>query len=194
MTKLARFFYRAFYWLVPWWYSLTLTLTHRRHKHAKVRTYSDAREIAEAIDWGRRWRPDPLKGVLDVCMHPRKFQSRIYAQDKEFGDCDDHALYWATALLTSGLADRAYLGTVWWSKEGKKDVGHVVCVFEKDGDTYWTDYGIPRKTVDGVNWAWAKDVVERRGATLQAAAKFEVTLRKSGSPRLRKRTGKRYLP
>jgi len=194
MTKLVRFFYRTLYWIVPWWYGLTLTLTRRKNKHPEVATYKTVTEIPVALNWGRNWRPDPIKGALDVCMHPRKFQANIDSGSTEFGDCDDHALYWATALLKSGLADRAYLGTVWWSKEGEKDVGHVVCVFDKDGDTFWTDYGIPRKAVDGDNWSWAKDVVNRRRATLQAAAKFEVRLRRNGSPKLRKRTGKRYLP
>jgi hypothetical protein len=194
MTKIVRFFYKTLYWLVPWWYGTTLTLTRRKNKNPEVAVYTNTREIVEAINWGRNWRPDPLKGALDVVMHPRKFQAKINAGDTKFGDCDDHALYWATALLKSGLADRASLGTVWYTKPGGKGVGHVVCVFEKDGDTFWADYRDPRKQVAGDEWAWAKDVAAGRSATLNAAAKFEVRLRRNGSPKLRKRTGKRYLP
>jgi len=170
-------------------------MTRRKaRKNPEVATYENTRQIAEAINWGRNWRPDPLHGFLDVAMNPRKFQAHINAGAKKFGDCDDYALYWATTLLKSGLADKAYMGTVWYENRDKKGEGHAVCVFEKEGDTYWADYGMPHKIAAGDEWAWAKDVVASRRSVLYAAGKFEIKLRRNGEPKLVKRTGKRYLP
>lgn len=177
VTIAVRFFYFAFYWTVPLWYGLTLNLTRVRRWPPLPRFYN-VREIAQELDWGQHWRPDPLKGMLDVLMDPRKMQARIDDGDREFGDCDDHALYWATALLQSGLADRAWLGTVWYGR------GHVVCVFENKGLSYWTDYGLP--TTFQAPWAWAYDVAARYGKLAQHAGLIEVVLREhNGAPRLR---------
>lgn len=186
MNKLARFFYRCLYWLVPWWYGLTLTLTRKR-RYPEVAAYKHATDIAVALDWGRTWRPDPLGGLLDVCMHPRKFQALLDAKAKEVGDCDDHALYWANALMVSGLADKVWLGTVWYNKPGEKGgLGHVVCVFEFLGATWWADYGLPHPVPEGQNWWWASDVALRRGSIIQAAGLIRVNINKRGEPHLGK--------
>jgi hypothetical protein len=188
-----RFLYRTLYWFVPWWYSMSMRFTRRGRKNPEVANYTTTREIAIALNWGNNWRADPLKGAIDVVMHPRKFQGKIDAGDKGFGDCDDHALYWATALLKSGLADRAWLGTAWYVKAGdKRGVGHVVCVFEKDGKTFWADYRTPVEVGD--SWAWAYSLVKSRNAELKAAGRMEVTLRRNGDPKIKKVNGKRYLP
>lgn len=191
MTKLVRFFYRYLYWLVPWWYGMTQTFT-RKKRYPEVRFYGAVTDIPPAIQYGRRWREDPIKGLLDVLMTPRKFQWHIEMDHEEFGDCDDHALYWATALLKSKLADKAWLGTVWYTKpDGSSKSGHVVCVFSKDGRTYWADYGNP--SAFGGKWEWASQMANRRGKIVQAAALTEVRLRKSGEPKLCKKT-ERIVP
>lgn len=188
-----RFLYRAFYFFVPWWYGMSMRFTRRNRKNPQVAEYTSTRQIAEAINWGRNWRPDPWKQALDVVMHPRKFQAKINAGDDEFGDCDDHALYWATALLKSGLADRAWMGTIWYQKpDAKKGSGHAICVFEKDGKTFWADYGMPRAVGEG--WEWAHDAAGVRRSELKAAGKMEIIFRRNGEPRFKKVNGKRYLP
>lgn len=183
MTKVVRFFYRYLYRLVPLWYGLTMNLTRfRRWPH--LPSYLAAREIAKALNWGQNWRPDPIKGVLDVMMDPRKFQCRIDNGDEEFGDCDDHAIYWCTALLQSKLAERAWLSTVWYGNEGEKGQGHVVCVYAREGLWYWCDYRDPTPTVG--EWDWAAEVADGYGKKPIAAGMTEVCLRKrSGAPRFR---------
>jgi len=181
MNRFVRLFYRRFYWFTPLWYGFTSFLTRFR-RWPPLPGYKNAKEIAEAINWGKNWRPDPLKGVLDVMMDPRKFQSRLDAGDKEYGDCDDYAIYWCTALLQSELADRAWFGSIWYAKPGEKASGHAVCVFERDGLRYWCDYKEPRIAID--MWEWARDVAALRGRIALAAGMTEVKLRKrSGAPK-----------
>ena len=186
MTKLAKFFYRFLYWLTPWWYGLTQTCT-RKKRYPEVREYASANEIPAAINWGRSWRADPWKGILDVQMSPRKFQKHL-DDGAPSGDCDDHALYWCTALLRNGLAERAWLATVWYSKpDGSGKEGHVVCVFEvpSGGDFLWADYRAPRRFKG--DWGWALDLADSRGKIVHAAGLIEVKLRKSGEPKLCKK-------
>lgn len=178
----VRFFYAYLYLLVPIWYGLSLNLTRIRRYPPLPKFYSP-REIAEELEWGSKWRPDPVRGLLDVVMDPRKMQARIDDGDSKFGDCDDHALYWATALLQSHLADRAWLGTVYYSEPGKRGTGHVVCVYQKGTHVWWTDYGLPTPVV--APWGWAYEVANVRGKALHAAGRVEVTLRANGAPRLR---------
>lgn len=176
VSVLVQVFYSCLFWLVPIWYGLTLNVTRIR-RWPPLPKFQSEREIAEELQWGANWRPDPLKGMLDVLMDPRKMQQRIDDGDKEFGDCDDHALYWATALLQSGIADRAWLGTVWYGK------GHVVCVYQRDQLAYWTDYGLPQHVVEP--WGWAHQVAGTRGKRATSAGMIEVKLRPNGAPRLR---------
>lgn len=177
-----RLFYRRFYWLVPLWYGLSLNVTRMRRWPPLPKFYNE-REIATELAWGKNWRPDPLRGLLDVVMDPRKLQHRIECGETEFGDCDDHALYWATALLQSGMADRAWLGTVWYGE------GHVVCVYQRGKLAYWVDYGLPAHVV--APWGWAHLVATQRGRVAMCAGMMEVRLRPSGAPRLRVCRGRR---
>jgi hypothetical protein len=183
INKLARFFYKRLYrYLVPLWYGLTMNLTRLR-RWPEIDHYMNTREITEALRWGEAWRPDPLRGVLDVLMDPRKFQKHINDGDSEFGDCDDHAMYWCTALLQSAIADRAWFASVWYARPGEKGSGHVVCVFERGDMYFWVDYGDPRPAPGA--WEWAKDVADSRGKELIAAGMTEVTLRANLSPKFR---------
>ncbi len=185
MNKLVKFFYRVLFWLVPWWYGFTMQLTRKR-RYPELTRFHDWDGISEELSFGRRWRADPVKGALDVLSHPRKVQDKIDHGDSGIGDCDDHAIYTATALLQSHLAQRAYLGTVWGQRPGdKRGFGHVVCVFEdRLGDTYWADYRPPSRTIGP--WGFARDYCFQTGAVIHAAGLIEVKLRKSGEPKLRK--------
>jgi hypothetical protein len=182
-SGLVRFFYKYLYrFFVPFWYGLTMNLTRFR-RWPRLSSYTTTRQITEALNWGQNWRPDPLKGNFDVLMDPRKFQAKIDAGDDEFGDCDDHAMYWCTALLQGGLADRVWFSSVWYANAGDKGSGHVVCVFEKDGEQYWCDYRDPTPVV--IHWGWARQVATGYGKLPIAAGMIEVRLRKSGAPRFK---------
>jgi hypothetical protein len=173
--RIVQFFYARLFWLVPIWYGFTMFLTRWRRWPA-VRRYPNTRAISEAISWGDGWRPDPIKGLLDVAMDPRKFQARIDAGETRLGDCDDHALYWAVALLKSGLATRAWIGSAWYADtRGKHAKGHVVCIFEHRSRLYWVDYGNPAPVTN--LWGWAYAVALARGKVLYAAGKVPVELR-----------------
>lgn len=192
LNKLARFFYKRLFWLVPLWYGFTMNLTRLR-RWPEIDHYMNTREITEALRWGDGWRPDPLRGVLDVLMDPRKFQKRINDGASEFGDCDDHAMYWCTAMLQSGIADRAWFASVWYAKPGEKGKGHVVCIFEREGMRFWCDYGDPRPTLD--TWEWATDVAEGRGANMLAAGMVEITLRSHNlSPKFNFKSAEHVVP
>lgn len=157
----------------------------RKKRYPEVKFYGSADLIPAGIEYGRKWREDPWKGILDVTMTPRKFQRNL-DEGRPVGDCDDHALYWCTALLKSKLADKAYLGTIWYSKpDGSGKSGHVVCVFSKEGRTYWADYRKP--AAFGGKWGWAEQVASSRGKVCHAAGLIEVRLRKSGEPKLCKK-------
>jgi hypothetical protein len=168
-----------------------MTLTRKRH-YPQVATYKTPDEIVLALRFGTAWRPDPLKEALDVMMSPRKMQQRIDDKAAVLGDCDDHAIYWATALLKSGIAERAWLGTVWYQNANGKGTGHVVCVWERwNGALYWSDYSVPQPFTS--EWCWARAVASRRQAKLIAAGYFQVMLRKSGEPRLCKRVHRKIF-
>jgi hypothetical protein len=84
--------------------------------------------------------------IKDYLIHPRVIQCRL-SNKSALGDCDDHAIYWCTAIKKSDLAKK-----VWFSffsmKEKEKNPrysAHAVCVFlGKDDKFYWCDYYLPR--------------------------------------------------
>ena len=108
-----------------------------------TRYYATTTEVLEDMCWGTRYKKDPLNGKLDYLAHPSRL---AYNLDNElpFGDCDDHAIFWCTALLKSELADKVWF--CFYSME-KVQTGqmsaHAICVYEKDDMFYWTDYRLP---------------------------------------------------
>lgn len=184
--RIVKFFYKWLYWLVPWWYGLTMTLTRKR-RYPDLPYYRTVYDVSRALSLGRRWRPDPLGGKLDVLSHPRKVQWKMDRGNGGIGDCDDHAIYWATAILQNNLAQRVYLGTVWAKRPSdKRGFGHVVCVWDDGRDIYWGDYFAPSRTL-GI-WSWAHDYSLQTQSVVHAAGLIEVKLRRSGEPKLCKRT------
>lgn len=185
--RIVKFFYKYLYWLVPWWYGFTMQMTRKR-RYPQVTRHFNWAHISEELDFGRRWRADPVKGALDVLSHPRKVQDKIDRGNVGIGDCDDHAIYTATALLKGNLARRVYLGTIWGKRPSdKRGFGHVVCVFDgrHRNDRYWADYYAPSRTIG--DWGWAYDYALRSKAVVHAAGLIEVKLRKSGEPKLCKK-------
>ena len=145
-------FYTFFLWAVPFWYRLTMFLT--KSSDHPVKKYSTYLEILDALKHGTRWTGDPLGGAIDNIYHPTRVQEHI-EKDKDIGDCDDHAVYWATALLKSGLARRAWLSFYQYQKNDTGEIGgHVICVFEskKTGETMWVDYYPPLAIKNREDW------------------------------------------
>lgn len=176
--KLIKIGFRHFLWFVKFWYGLSMFLT-RTKTHVKY--YKSYSGIVEAIDYGRDWRSDPLKGVLDVVTHPTRFQDRLNeatpgVKDK-IGDCDDHAAYWCVALLKSGLAAKAWFSFYQMrNKTTGKVGGHVVCVFEDhQGKRKWCDYDMPTTLYpEESKFAWATQSAARFNSTVIAAGMIEV--------------------
>lgn len=184
-TKFIQFAIKRLYWFARFWYNLSMFLT--RKPRIKLPAYISIDEIAEVMDEvAHKWRPDPIKGVLDVCMHPTKFQRKLTQDVQELGDCDDYAAYWAACLAKNGLARNVHLASVFFD-DGKKVGGHAVCVFQVYGDEawYWADYGEPNKI--GSFWDYAQEVAEAYGGEKVVAFAFEVKYqKKTSTPKLGK--------
>lgn len=121
--------------------------------------YTTWEQIAIALDFGKRWDSDPLRGFFDFAAHPSRMQRRINSNNEEFGDCDDHAVYWAAALLLFNLADEVYIASVQGQHAGG-NVGHAVCVFRKGDRWYYADYNRPYAI--GSKWEYADNYMSRR--------------------------------
>ncbi len=172
IKKLAiKVFYLLLLPLVPYWYMLTMWLTKKTKSPVKL--HKDPKSIASTLKWGRTWVADPLGGVLDNLYHPTKVQDNLN-KGKSVGDCDDHAVYWCTALLKSGLAKRAWLSFYQYERADGVVNGHVVCVYEAPlGGYYWVDYGLPEK-IERRN-EWVNLMVKRKTRRVLGAAEIEIT-------------------
>ena len=154
-----------------WWYSATMLLTKREHELLPV---EDPKEIPEAFDYGAKYIRDPLGGKLDYLAHPTLLEKRL-SEGKSFGDCDDHAIYYASKLKKSGLADRAWFAYyTMCDVTGSGMSSHAVCVYEKDERIFWADYRIPREIV--AKWDFATYSAGIYGKKPIAACMLEVEL------------------
>jgi len=111
----------------------------------RVAYYHSFEQIANDYGWGRRYKKDPLNGKLDYLTHPSKLAHNA-AFELKFGDCDDHAIFWCTALLKNKLAKRVWF--CFYTMERIEDgrvSSHAICVFEDaEKDAYfWCDYQLP---------------------------------------------------
>lgn len=166
--KLVNFLY-SFAFLLSWWYGFWVKATAPSQSKGELPKYKSIDEIIEALDFGRDYEMDPLKGLLDIMYHPREVQDRINNGEK-VGDCDDHAIYWASCLLKSNFARNVWIGTAFYEGKDGKLAGHAICVFEDYNDNlYWADYRMPY-AVDS-HEEWAEHVGEQKyGTKLIASA------------------------
>lgn len=170
--QLTIFIYQNFIPLVRWWYSLTMRLT--KIPSTRVRNYMDCTVIANDYGWGRRYKKDPLNGLLDYLTHPSKLAHNA-AYELQFGDCDDHAIFWCTALLKSELAKRAWFCFFTMEKRDGSMSAHAICVYQDpDSDTYyWCDYHLP-SYLDEFRDKWLQRAAEVHEATPVVGAMIEV--------------------
>lgn len=170
--KLIKFWYANFYFIVRFWYQLTVRLT--RKKNIVLTQFSNPKEVAAKLNWGQKWTEDPFNGMLDYMPHPTKVQDRIN-KNLMLDDCDGHAIYWATVLLNSKLMKRTWISTIHFKKSGGSIGGHVVCLMEDfNGNCFWTDYNEPRAFQNAIPYSWVKQVCDEFDAKPIAMGYFEV--------------------
>lgn len=179
-----------------WWTWVQLLKTRfvwffvRNRKHP-VKVYKNIAEIPVALSWGTRYKPDPIG--RNPILHPTEIQKRI-EKDELIADCEDHACYWAAALIKSKLAKKVWMGVFWYYRADGTFGGHAVCVFlGLDGKMYYADYGMPVENIapiagpDAFGWlssafpAYGKKLVSAsmtsfRGLNKRDTLKFGKTL------------------
>lgn len=155
----TRFYLRYLYFLLRFWYGLTCRLTWKRSPW--VHRYTHPHGIAQRLAY-QTYKTDPLKGKFDFMSHPRKVEAKLVA-NKRIGDCDDHAIYWAVALLKSGLSQEVYFAIYQAVDAEGRRFGHAVCVFRYQGAWYYADYGHPVEVVD--KWGYMRKDCALRKAT-----------------------------
>jgi hypothetical protein len=153
----TRFYLRYLYFLLRFWYGLTCRLTWKRGPW--VHRYVQPLDITRRLAY-KTYKTDPLKGKFDFMSHPRKVEAKLEA-GKRIGDCDDHAIYWCTALLKSGISQEVYFA-IYQAVEGHRRFGHAVCVFRHQGSWFYADYGAPVEIVD--KWGYMLKDATRRNA------------------------------
>lgn len=173
--KFIRFNFRYLLWFVKMWYGLTMRLT--KVKNVKIAEYNSYQEIVTAIDYGNKWRSDPLGGAFDTLNHPSYFQDRLNRDKAKVEDCDGHAAYWCASLLSNGLASKAWFSFFQMRKRDTGKVsGHAVCVFEDyQGRMKWCDYTLP-ELIDPSkdDWHWANQAGNSFNADVVAAGMIAV--------------------
>ncbi len=179
-SKMRRAAARVFWRLGFRWYGLTARLGEGRG--VPVRQAETIAEIGRRTSYPDHYVAD--RG--DTMRHPRLAQAAIDAR-RPMGDCDDHAAYWASCLLKSGLAERVYLAAMHLQLDGEP-AGHAFVLFRRSGDDAWhaADYGLP------VRGATAREACEVLAGSFGAralplfAAWMRVELREDDGLRLRR--------
>lgn len=189
MNKIKEKFVNVFYnfaFIISLWYSFWVRVTAPKKNKVELPIYSDPEKIIEALNYGRDYKPDPLRGFLDIMYNPREVQHRIN-NDEEVGDCDDHAIYWASCLLISGLAKYAWIGAIYYEKDDGSLAGHAICVFRDHEDKlFWADYNKPSLVESHDDWI-RKVGTEKYGKRVIAAALVPVvSASKDGNPKFGK--------
>lgn len=164
----TKIFVAKFAWFVRWWYGLTMKWTLKGAKDITFPTFPNSIAIHKRLDFEGHYKADPFEGKLDYLAHPRLIEKRI-SEQRFVDDCDGHGIYWATALLKSGLAEKVWFSSVQYRSIVKRG-GHVICVWQdKEGQLWWADYGFPQK-IDNI-WGW----LARYEASLVGAMMIPVT-------------------
>ena len=112
----------------------------------QMKTFTRIKDIVREIRGGSLYMHDRIGNREgDHLTHPSRIQKQINNKQK-LGDCDDHAIYWCTALLKSKLAQKVWFCIYAMEKDDGKLSAHAVCVFvDNKNDIYWCDYGQPEK-------------------------------------------------
>lgn len=170
--NLVKFGYIFFFWFVKYWWQITIKFS--KVKNIVFPYHESVVQIVTALDWGKKWKKDPFYGILDIMPHPTKVQDRIN-RNLMIDDCDGHAIYWATSLLKSQIARRAWIGIVHMKDENNKISGHCVCLYKDDsGEYFWCDYSKPNSFDSLYMFDWVKEVCDYYGKKPVAAGFFQI--------------------
>lgn len=143
--KWIQFMYN-FTWFGKIYYILTMKISETLKK-CPIPVFVNKKEIRLLLAGGKLYKSDSVAQVFkDYLIHPRVIQCRL-EQKIPFGDCDDHAIYWCTALKKSKLAKKVWFSFFTMKGRWPDDTyqGHAVCVFQdKNNRLYWCDYAEPK--------------------------------------------------
>jgi len=157
--KWIHFYYKKLPFISLWWYRFTMAITRVNHHVSKVKEISD---IPSLFSYGGLYMSDPFGGKLDYLAHPTRLERRLDTRvaGGKFGDCDDHAIYWATKIVKSKLAYNVWFAFyTMYDEEQDRYSGHAVCVYEDSMDYFWADYRLPTNCGTATlknQWEWAE--------------------------------------
>jgi len=142
--KFIQFMYN-FTWFSKIYYILTMKISQTLLK-CKVPIFYSFEDIIKALNYGKYYKHDNVAYVFkDYLIHPRVIQCRLNKK-MLFGDCDDHAIYWCTAIKKAKLAKKVWFSFFTMKGRWPDDTyqSHAVCVFQDfEGRYYWCDYRKP---------------------------------------------------
>lgn len=134
-----------FTWFSKIYYTLTMMISQKL-PNCVVPMFYDVKEISKTLNYGKLYKHDNIANIFnDYLIHPRVIQCRLQQQEL-FGDCDDHAIYWCTALKKSNLAKKVWFSYFTMKGRWPDDnyISHAICVFQgNDEKFYWCDYKNP---------------------------------------------------
>lgn len=143
--KFIQFIY-FFTWFSKVYYSLTMKVSQVL-RSCTIPMFLNVKEIKEILGYGKLYKYDNIADIFkDYLIHPRVIQCRLQ-QQIPFGDCDDHAIYWCTAIKKSNLAKKVWFSFFTMKGRWPDDSysSHAVCVYQGwDDKFYWCDYKEPR--------------------------------------------------
>jgi len=131
-------------------------LFERKYQNIQVPAYQNMDDLVAFI-CRLIWTADSWAQLFDAFSYPGKIQYVGTEGDRRIGDCDEFALYCATAIANSNLEYKnpRILTVAYMQRDGTLG-GHNVCLLERDGGYAYMDYGRPhhyatvRETVQGV--------------------------------------------
>lgn len=148
IDKIIKFLYKL-QLIARIYYFFTINFSKFKKKSV-VKTYTNFEEIKNVLKSKRFYIADKIFNItLDWILHPRVVQYRL-DHGLLIGDCDEHAIYWCTAIKKSNLAKKVWFASVSYKKMNKdtnkwKYLAHAICVFKTyDNKYYWCDYNMPR--------------------------------------------------
>jgi len=126
------------------------TIWEHNYKNTPITIYKNVDDIVAFIKT-LIWTADSWKQLFDAISYPGTVECIGYYGNKKIGDCDEFAIYIATALEKS--IENKYIThisnpkllTVTWIEPDGRPAGHNVCLFSyPDTKSYgYMDYGYP---------------------------------------------------
>lgn len=136
------------------WYGFTQMVTRKRD--VVVPTFSSPHEIITYLQFGRLYKTDPIKGVLDVAQHATSVAKKVNAGSLHVGDCDDHAIVWCYGLTHNHLSTHTYFATLRMQDVATGELSaHALVVYRDGTKRYWADYRDPSEFENDWDWAVA---------------------------------------